>query len=261
MNKPTVVLTHDGAIATVTITRPAQQNALDAATLDALLHVFTEIKNAADVRVVILTGAGEEAFSAGTESAALSEQTPEQAREFARAGQTLINLIEHLGKPVIAAINGLAYGSGCELALACTWRSAVAHAQFAQPAAKLGRLPGFGGATRLPRIIGKARALEMLLTGAPMEAEEALRIGLINRVVQDGSELLSVCQELALQISRNAPLAIKYALEAVNHGSELSLQAGLRWEAALFGLCLATEDGREGTRAFREKRAPVFKGK
>lgn len=256
MNSPPVKYTHHDLIATVTITRPAQQNALDAATLSSLLDVFTEIKNTADVRVVILMGAGDEAFSAGAESALIAEQ----AKESARVGQTLLNLLEDLGKPVIAAINGLAYGGGCELALACTWRIAVVHAQFAQPEAKLGLLPGFGGITRLPRMIGKACALEMILTGEPIAAEEALRIGLISRVAKDRSELLTICHELATQISRHAPLAIKYALEAVNHGAALPLAEGLRLESALFGLCLATEDVREGTQAFLAKRAPVFKG-
>lgn len=257
MPSKAVELTYYDLITTVTITRPAQQNALDTATLSALQEVFTAIKIDDAVRVVILTGAGNEAFSAGS---AVTTLPPEQISEHARLGQTLTGLIEDLGKPVIAAINGLAYGSGCELALACTWRIAVAQAQFAWPEVRRGLLPGFGGATHLPRLIGKARALEILLTGAPIEADEALRIGLINRVAKDQSELLTICHDLATQISRNAPLAIKYALEAVNHGHALPLPEGLQLESALFARCFATEDAREGTQAFLEKRTPVFKG-
>lgn len=256
-NSRAVELTSHDLIATVTITRPAQQNRLDASTLAALLEVFNALKDNADARVVILTGAGSEVFSAGS---AVTTLTSEQASEYARLGQTLTTLIEDLSKPVIAAINGLANGNGCELALACTLRVAVARAQFAWPEARLGLLPGFGGVTRLARVIGKARALELLLTGAPIDADEALRIGLINRVAKDQSELLTICHELATQISRNAPLAIKYALEAVNHGAALPLAEGLQLEATLFASCFATEDAREGTKAFLEKRAPVFKG-
>jgi enoyl-CoA hydratase len=254
MNSPTVELAHRDLIATITITRLAQQNALDAATLAALLETFTKLKHDADTRVIILTGAGNEAFSA---SSAETTFTPEQASEHTHLLQTLTSLIEDLGKPVIAAINGSACGSGCELASACTWRIAVAHAQFAWPEARLGIS---SGTIRLARVIGKARALELLLTDAPIDAAEALGIGLVNRVAKDQSELLTICYDLATQISRNAPLAVKYALAAVNHGSTLPLSEGLELESSLFAHCFATDDAREGTQAFLEKRAPVFKG-
>jgi enoyl-CoA hydratase len=240
----------------ITLNRASEQNALNAAMVASLSRVFTELKDDVDVRVVIVTGAGH-VFSVGAEVEQMRSLTPEQARSFARGRQGLFDLIENLGKPVIAAVNGPASGSGCELALACVWRIASPQATFAQPEL----MPGLAGAMRLPRIIGKARALEMLLTGKPIGAEEAMRIGLVNRVVDEPEALLPACEELARQISRNAPLAIKYALEAVNSGSEASFAEGLRLESTLFGLCFATEDAQEGTRAFLEKRPPVFKGR
>ncbi len=224
-----------------------------------LFRVFTELQNDHGLRAVILTGAGK-AFSAGIDAKEFTALTPEQAKSLVCVAQALTGLIENLGKPVIAAINGVAYGGGCELALACAWRVATPNSVFALKEVSLGRLPGFGGTTRLPGIIGKARALEMVLTGEPIHAEEALRIGLINRMLDQPEELLPFCQRLANQISRNAPLAIKYALEAVNQSSGLSLADGLRLESALFGLCFATRDAEEGTKAFLEKRQPEFKG-
>ncbi len=250
-----------GSFAVVTINREAEENALDLAALRELTQGFSELKSDDGVRAVILTGAGDQSFSTGAEVEAMSALAPDQANEFARAWQALAILIEDLGKPVIAAVNGSAYGGGCDLALACTFRVAAANAKFGYPEVSLGVSPGFGVTTGLPRLIGKARALEMILIGEAIDAEEALRIGLINRVAQDRNELTAVCEELAMKIGRNAPLAIKYALEAVNHGSEVSLDEGLRLESALFGLCFATEDVREGSRAFLEKRQPVFKGR
>ncbi|MCI0524614.1 MAG: enoyl-CoA hydratase-related protein [Acidobacteria bacterium] len=244
--------------AVVAINREARNNAFDFVTLRELARVFSELRSNTSVRAVILTGAGDQTFSEGADVEEMSALTAEQAKDFALAEQNLASMIEDLGKPVIAAINGAAYGVGCELASACTWRIAVATAKFGFPEISRGF---FGGASRLRCIIGGSRALEMILTGELIDAEEALRIGLVNRLARDRKELMAVCEDLAIRISRNAPLAVKYALEAVNRGARLPLDDGWRLESALFGLCLATEDAREGTRAFLEKRQPVFKGK
>jgi enoyl-CoA hydratase len=253
------------SFALVKIARENQGNTLNLSTLQELNRIFSGLQKDNEIRAVILTGSGEKAFSAGIEIEEISALTPEQAKEYAREGQGLTDLIEDLGKPVIGAINGLAHGGGCELAAACAWRIAVATATFAQPAVKLGLAPGFGGSTRLPNLMGKSRALEMILTGDAISAEEALRTGLVNRLVADRVELINLCQALARRISRNAPRAVSYALEAVNHGAGhgagLTLAEGLRLESALFALCFATEDVKEGTRAFLEKRDPDFKGR
>jgi enoyl-CoA hydratase/carnithine racemase len=241
------------------IDRQGRDNALNQAAIEQLSRTFAELRNDPAVRAVILTGAGEQAFSIGADLEELSHLTPEQAVAYGRAGGELAALIEGLGKPVIGAINGLASGGGCELALVCAWRIASASAAFALPDLRRGLIPGWGGSSRLSRVIGKSRTLAMILTGEPIAAEEALRIGLVDRVVADG-ELMTVCEELARRIARNAPLAVKYALEAVNHGSEVALAEGLRLESALFGLCFASGDFREGVKAFLEKREPVFKG-
>jgi enoyl-CoA hydratase/carnithine racemase len=241
------------------IDRQARDNALNQAAIEQLSRTFAELRNDPAVRAVILTGAGEQAFSIGADLEELSHLTPEQAVAYGRAGGELAALIEGLGKPVIGAINGLASGGGCELALVCAWRIASASAAFALPDLRRGLIPGWGGGSRLARVIGKSRALAMILTGEPIAAEEALRIGLVDHVVADG-ELMTVCEELARRIARNAPLAVKYALEAVNHGSEVALAEGVRLESALFGLCFASGDFREGVKAFLEKREPVFKG-
>ncbi len=255
----TIIIDRRESFATVTVDRTAKQNALNAAMIDDLSKAFTELQQDPNVRSIILTGGGK-CFSIGTDSDELSTMTPEQAVNFAQAGRALTCLIEDPGKPVIAAINGEVVGCGGELALACAWRIAISSAMFALPQVKSGLIPGFGGAARLSRIIGKSRALELILLGEPISSDDALRIGLVNRVVAE-EDLLMVCQELARMIGRNAPLAIKYAIEAVNHGSEMSLADGLRLESALFGLCFATEDVQEGTKAFLEKRPPEFKGR
>lgn len=234
-----------------------RKSALTAAMLDELLSAFSELQNDVSVRVVLLTGTGE-FFATGSE---LKERSPEQARTFSLKGQALTHLIENLGKPVIAAINGLATGSGCDLALACAWRIATPNAAFAYPKISLGFLPAFGDAVRLSKIIGKARALEFLLTGKLLRADDALNIGLVNRTVSLAEDLLPNCETLAQQISRNAPVAIKYAMETVNFAAETSLEDGLPFESSLFGLCFATEDVEEGTNAFLEKRQPIFKGR
>jgi enoyl-CoA hydratase/carnithine racemase len=247
--------------ALVTIDRRSVDNALNLRAVQELTNIFSELKDDSGVRAVILTGAGDRAFSAGADVEEIAALTPQEATSYASAGQVLTRLIERLGKPIIGAINGPAYGCGCELALACTWRIATKKAEFAQPEATLGLTPAWGGIGRLSRLIGRSGALEMILTGEPIPAEEALRIGLVNRIAEDSEEMMAVCEELAQQIARSAPLAVKYALEAVNHAVEMPLEEGLRLESALFGLCFATEDVREGTRAFLEKRHPIFEGR
>ena len=251
---------HD-SFAVVTMSGEDENNTLGASEARELTRVFSELKLNAAMRTVILTGAGDHAFSTGADLAEMETLTPERARELARERQALTSLIGNPGKPVIAAVNGLAFGAGCDLALACTWRIAASNAEFAYPKVPRGATPDFGCAARLPRLIGKSRALEMILTGDAIGAEEALRIGLINHIARDREELMVVCGKLAVGIGRNAPLAVKYVLEAVNHGMALSLDEGLALESAYFGLCFATEDAREGTRAFLEKRPPVFEGK
>ncbi len=257
-NEKMVLVDQRETFALVTLNRAEEQNLIDAAMIDELLRIFTDLQRDQTVRAIILTGAGKD-FSSGTGTDALSAMNPEQARNFSLAGQTLADLIENLGKPVIVAINGEAYGYGCELALACAWRIASSHAKFALPGVKSGLTPGFGGASRLSRLIGPPRALELILLGDTISSDESLRVGLVNRVV-DEKDLLEVCQELARMISRNAPLAIRYAMEAVNKGHEMSLADGLRLESALFSLCFATADVQEGTEAFLEKRLPIFRG-
>jgi enoyl-CoA hydratase len=251
--------TADG-VATVTIAREEKLNALDTATITELLRAFLLAKADAAVRAVILTGAGSKAFVAGADIAEMSTLTPDEARRFAERGQQLTVLVETLGKPVIAAVNGFALGGGCELALACHIRVASESAKFGQPEVKLGLLPGFGGSQRLPRLVGKGRALELLLTGGMIAADEALRIGLANRVVPAG-EVVAVAHSIAAEIAANAPLAIEYCLAAVSSGLEMPIEEALRMEAALFGLCFASDDMREGTSAFLEKRKAKFAGR
>lgn len=248
------------SFAVVTIRGKDENNTLDATAARELTQVFSALRSNEAARSVILTGAGDQAFSTGLDAMEMSTPTPERARELSRAWHTLTSLIANPGKPVIAAINGLAFGAGCDLALACAWRIAVSNAQFAYPEVARGILPGSVAATRLSRLIGKSRALEMILTGDQIDSGESLRIGLINRVTRSRDELMAVCEELAIRIGRNAPLVIRYALEAIVHATESPLDSGLRLESALFGLCFATEDAREGARAFLEKRLPGFNG-
>jgi len=255
-----ILLEQSGAIATVTFNRPAVLNALNAQTLDELRHVLLDLQADPAIRVVVLTGAGEKAFVAGADINELARQTPASGRDLARVGQAVLDLIETLGKPVIAAINGFALGGGCELAMACTLRVASDNARLGQPEINLGIIPGYGGSQRLPRLVGKGRALELLLTGAPITAAEAWRIGLVNRVVPAG-ELMTAVKQLASELARQAPIAMRYILEAVNHGLEMPTADGLHLEATLFGLVAASDDMREGTRAFLEKRKPEFTGR
>jgi enoyl-CoA hydratase len=255
-----VLVEQDGAVLVVTISRPKVLNALDGRTLAELDDVFGDAARRDDVRVVVLTGAGEKAFVAGADINELSVQTPVGGREHARRGQALFNRIERLGKPVIAAVNGFALGGGCELAMACTLRLASSSARFGQPEINLGLLPGYAGSQRLPRLVGRGRALELLLTGVQISAEEALRIGLVNRVVP-AAELATEARTLAHAIAAKAPIAVRYILEAVVGGLEMSLADAQDYEATLFGLVSTTDDMREGTKAFLEKRKPEFKGR
>jgi enoyl-CoA hydratase len=246
-------------IARVTINRPDKLNALNATVIAELGDVVTRIETDAAVRGVILTGAGSKAFVAGADISELSEQGPIDGKARSILGQTVFRRLERCGKPVIAAVNGFALGGGCELAMACHIRIAAENARFGQPEVKLGIGPGYGGTARLPRLVGRGRALELLLTGTMIDATEAYRIGLVNRVVP-GEALLKESEAMLRTILENGPLAIKACLEAVDAGLDTSLDQGLLLEANHFGLLSSTEDMREGTRAFTEKRKPVFKG-
>ena len=250
---------NDG-IAFATVNRPKVHNALDQLTMSELVTAFESAADDEHVRVVILTGSGEKAFVAGADITEFASLSPVDGREYALAGQDVFNFIEKLGKPVIAAVNGYALGGGCELAMACTLRVASDNAVFGQPEVRLGLIPGYGGSQRLPRLVGKGRALEILLSGEQVSAESALEMGLVNRVVPR-SELLSTAETLARTIMANAPLALRYCLEAVHRGMEMTLTEGQFLEASMFGMCFATEDVEEGTEAFLEKRAPKFEGK
>ncbi|MGO8788828.1 MAG: enoyl-CoA hydratase/isomerase family protein [Terriglobia bacterium] len=247
------------AIGYVAINRPEKLNAMNRKVMEELFDCFQALQRDEEVRVVILTGSGEKAFVAGADINELALQGPVEGKETARFGQRVFDLIENLGKPVIAAINGFAVGGGCELAMACTLRIAAETARLGQPEVKIGLLPGYGGSQRLPRLVGKCRALELILTGEPITAPEAHRVGLVNQVVP-APELLAAAEKLARKIIANAPLAIRFALEAVNHGMEMSAAEGQFLEATLFWLCCTTADMKEGTRAFLEKRPAKFTG-
>jgi enoyl-CoA hydratase len=249
----------DPRIAVVTINRPQVRNALNRTTIDELRRAVLDLQHDPDVRVVIITGSGDKAFVAGADINEFTGQTPMSARAFALTGQHVFDLIENLGKPVIAAINGYALGGGCELAMACTLRVASDTAKLGQPEIGLGILPGYAGTQRLPRLVGKGRALEMILTGASISAAEAERIGLVNRVVP-AADLMTEARKLAAHLAGQAPIAVRCILDAVNKGNEMAFAEGAVHEAALFGLVAATDDMREGARAFLEKRKPDFKG-
>jgi enoyl-CoA hydratase/carnithine racemase len=246
-----------GAIAYVTLNRPKVLNALNQRTWQDLRAAFEDARDDADVRGAILTGAGDKAFIAGADISELAQVTAVEAERSSTYGQEVLNLVENLGKPVIAAVNGFALGGGCETAMACTIRIATDTAKFGQPEVKLGVIPGGGGTQRLPRLVGKGRALQLILSGEMISAQEAYRIGLVNEVVP-ATELISHAEGILKQIFSNAPLAVKYSLEAVNKGLETSQAEGLSLEASLFGLCAGTEDKKEGTQAFLQKRAAQF---
>ena len=249
-----------GAIAYVTVNRPKVLNALNTPTWTDLRTAFEDAKNDAAVRGVILTGAGDKAFIAGADISELAHASAVDAERSSRFGQDVLDLVENLGKPVVAAINGFALGGGCETAMACTIRIAVEAAKFGQPEVKLGLLPRGGGTQRLPRLVGKGRALQLMLSGEMISAQEAFRIGLVNEIVSP-SELISRAETILKQIASNAPISVKFTLEAANKGLETSQSEGLLLEASYFGLCAATEDKKEGTTAFLEKRAPQFQGR
>jgi len=256
----TLLSSVEGRIALVTINRPEKLNALNAEAKGELRDLFGKIRTDNDVDVVVLTGAGEKAFVSGTDIAELASLDRKTGEEFAAGGQSILDMIERLGKPVIAAVNGYALGGGCELALACHIRLASDNAKFGQPEVRLGATPGYGGTRRLARLIGHGRALEMILSGAMIDAGEALRIGLVNRVVPR-AELMDAAMQLARLIASNSQVAVRLALEGVNHAAEMTVTQGQRLEAELFGRCCDSEDFHEGVRAFLTKRKPLFKGR
>jgi enoyl-CoA hydratase len=260
MTLDNLLIERDGAVAIVTVNRPKVLNALNTETLDELRRVLLELKYDEAIHAVVLTGAGEKSFIAGADINELAVQSPTGGREHAITGQQVLDLIEHLGKPVIAAINGYALGGGCELAMACTIRIASDTAKLGQPEINLGIIPGYAGTQRLSRIVGKGRALELLLTGDQIPAAEALRLGLVNRVVPS-VQLMAEAKTLAATLGSKAPIAVRYILEAVNQGLEMPLAQAQIFEATLFGLVASTDDMREGTAAFLEKRKPAFKGR
>jgi enoyl-CoA hydratase len=254
-----LLLDRDGLVTTVTVNRPQVLNALNFQTLDELRRAVLELKRDSEVRAVIITGAGDRSFVSGADINELADQTPVTGRDHALSGQHVFDIIENLGKPVIAAINGFALGGGCELAMACTLRVAADTAKLGQPEVNLGLIPGYAGTQRLPRLVGKGRALELLLLGAPITATEAERIGLVNRVVPP-ADLMTEAHRIASALAAHAPVAVRYIIDAVNKGGEMPFAEGCIHEATLFGLVTATDDMREGTRAFLDKRKPVFKG-
>jgi enoyl-CoA hydratase len=260
MSFENLLIERDGTVAVLTINRPKVLNALNTQTLDELRRAMLECTHDEAVRAVVLTGAGEKAFVAGADINELAVQSPTGGREHAIRGQHVLDLIEQMGKPVIAAINGYALGGGCELAMACTIRIAADTATLGQPEINLGIIPGYAGTQRLSRLIGKGRALELLLSGDQVSAQEAYRVGLVNRVVP-AAELMIDAKKLAARLASKAPIAIRYILEAVNKGLEMPFAQAQIFEATLFGLVASTDDMREGTAAFLEKRKPAFKGR
>ena len=247
-------------IAFITFNRPKVLNALNRRTIEELQHALLEARDDAAVRVLILTGSGDKAFVAGADINELAQQTAVNGKEFSIFGQGVLHLLETMGKPSICAVNGFALGGGCELALSCSIRIASKNAKLGQPEVKLGIIPGYGGSQRLARLCGKGVAHELCLTGEMITAEEAQRIGLVNQVYES-AELLPAAEAMAKKIIEKAPLAVKYCMEAIERGVEMPQEEGLFLEATLFGLCCATDDMREGTTAFLEKRPAVFKGK
>lgn len=256
----TVLYEKKGAIAYVTLNRPKVLNALNRRAVADLKAAFEDARDDTSVRGIIFTGAGDKSFIAGADINEVVTDTPVQAEEKARFGQGVMDLIENLGKPVIAAVNGFALGGGCESALACTIRLAAENATFGLPEVKLGIMPGYGGTQRLPRLVGKGVALQLILTGSMISAQEAYRIGLVNEVVPS-ADLISRAEAILNQIGANAPQSVKFALEAVNKGLETSLTEGLLLESSLVAICTSTEDKKEGTSAFLEKRVPQFQGR
>ncbi|MBX7150210.1 enoyl-CoA hydratase/isomerase family protein [bacterium] len=255
-----ILLETKNKIAYLTINRPDKLNALNSETFTELYDAFKKLNDDSQVIGVILTGSGEKAFVAGADITELAVQTPVTAKEFALRSEVVLCFIERMNKPVIAAVNGFALGGGCELSMACHMRIASENAKFGQPEVNLGLIAGNGGTQRLPRLVGKGRAIELLCTGDMISAEEAFRIGLANRVVKK-EELISTCEKMLNTIGSKAPVAVKLTLEAVQSGMEMTLAEGLNFEANLFGLVFSSDDMKEGTKAFMEKRKPNFQGK
>jgi enoyl-CoA hydratase len=247
-------------VAVLTINRPKVLNALNRRTLEELDDAVRDFHADDALRAAVLTGAGDKAFVAGADINELAQLSPVGGRDYGLFGQSVLDRIERGPKPVIAAINGFALGGGCELAMACHLRIAAEGAKLGQPEVKLGLIPGYGGTQRLARLVGKGRALQLVLMGDHIPAEEAYRIGLVNEVVPP-ADVRAEAEAWGRKIAANAPLAIRFALEAVNHGLEMTLPEGLYLEATLFSLCATTEDMKEGTKAFLEKRPPKFVGK
>lgn len=260
MNYKNLIIELTDETAVVKINRPEKLNALSIETIDEFKTAFNEIEKLEKVKCVIITGAGEKAFAAGADITELSRLNLVQGKAFAEKGQEVFNLIENFSKPVIAAVNGFALGGGCELALACHFRTASENAKFGQPEVNLGLIPGFGGTQRLTRLINSARAAELILTGDIIEAGEALRIGLINKIYKQ-EELLRKTLETARKIASKPANAVRFALKAVNAAGEMPGKTGMQFEAGLFAMCCGTEDFKEGTSAFLEKRKPDFKDK
>ena len=255
-----IIYNKKGPIAYVTLNRPEVMNALNKATINELQTAFEDARDDSAVRGVILTGTGEKAFAAGADIAEIANNTAVEAEEATRRGQALTDLIENLGKPVIAAVNGFALGGGCELAMACAIRIAAESAKFGQPEVKLGVMPGYGGTQRLPRLVGRGRALKLILSGDIIDSAEAYRIGLADELAAD-AHVIERAETVLKKIIANAPLSVKYVLEAVNKGLETSVDEGMLIEASLFAICASTDDKKEGTSAFLDKRAPKFQGK
>lgn len=254
-----VEVVKEEGIALITINRPEALNALSSAVNKQLAAALEDVEEDKDIRAVIITGAGQKAFVAGADIAEMQPKNSEEAYNFCRLGQQVFARIESLSKPVIAAVNGFALGGGCELAMACDIRLASKNAKFGQPEINLGIIPGYGGTQRLPRLIGKGKALELMLTGEMIAAEEAERLGLVQGVV-DG-DVVAKARELAQKIAAKGALAVRYVKAAVQHGLEADQERAIAYEASLFGLCFATEDQKEGMAAFLEKRKPTFKGR
>lgn len=260
MNFQTILVSINDRIATITFNRPDKLNAINLQIIDELKRAFESFEKDSNVGVIILTGAGEKAFVAGSDISALATYDSTSAKNYSEVGNKVLSYIQNFPKPVIAAVNGFALGSGCEIAMACHFRVASENAKFGQPEVNLGLIPGHGGTQRLTRIVGIGKAMELTLTGNTIDANEALRIGLVNKVVPL-ADLKSAAEAMAQIILTKAPPAIALAIKAINSNLEKPLSDGLKYEAELFSDCFKTEDMKEGTKAFLEKRKPAFKGK
>lgn len=259
MSGQEIILEKEKSVATITFNRPEVHNAMNSAMVEGLERALDEIEGDNKIRALILTGAGEKSFLSGSDISELSKRTSLTGIESSRKRQALLDRIDGFHIPSIAAINGYTFGVGCEIALACTLRIASERAKMGQLEINLGIIPGAGGTQRLPRLVGKARAAELILTGKIIEADEAYRIGLVNKVVPPG-QLIGECHEWAGTLSEKSPIAVKYALRAINEGMEVDLATGLKIESLCLGACFASKDSKEGLNAFLEKRKPKFEG-